>query len=51
MDWKVNCCPRMKGGERALKILTDLFHLIDPAEFNYTRGGLYPNLFDALPHV
>jgi len=49
MGWKVNCWARLKDGDRALRILTDLFTLIDPAEFNYSRGGLYPNLFDAHP--
>ena len=49
MGWKVNCWARLKDGDRALKILTDLFTLIDPAEFNYRQGGLYPNLFDAHP--
>lgn len=49
MGWKVNCWARLKDGDRALKILSDLVMLIDPAEFNYQRGGLYPNLFDAHP--
>jgi alpha-L-fucosidase 2 len=49
MGWKVNCWARLRDGDRALKILTDLFNLIDPVEFNYTHGGLYPNLFDAHP--
>jgi alpha-L-fucosidase 2 len=49
MGWKVNCWARLKDGDRALKILTDLFHLMDPTEVNYTHGGLYPNLFDAHP--
>lgn len=49
MGWKVNSWARLRDGERALKILTDLFTLIDPAEFNYSRGGIYPNLFDAHP--
>ena len=49
MGWKVNCWARLKDGDRALKILTDLFTLIDPADFNYRRGGLYPNMFDAHP--
>jgi alpha-L-fucosidase 2 len=49
MGWKVNSWARLKDGDRALKILSDLFTLIDPAVFNYTRGGLYPNLFDAHP--
>ncbi len=49
MGWKVNCWARLKDGDRAFKILTDLFTLIDPADFNYRRGGLYPNLFDAHP--
>ena len=49
MGWKVNCWARLKDGDRALKILTDLFTLIDPSDFNYRRGGLYPNMFDAHP--
>jgi len=49
MGWKVNSWARLKDGDRALKILTDLFTLIDPSDFNYQRGGLYPNLFDAHP--
>lgn len=49
MGWKVNCWARLKDGDRALKILTDLFTLINPTDFNYQRGGLYPNLFDAHP--
>jgi alpha-L-fucosidase 2 len=49
MGWKVNAWARLKDGDRALKILTDLFNLIDPAQSNYSRGGLYPNLFDAHP--
>ena len=49
MGWKVNCWARLKDGNRALKILTDLFNLIDPSESNYVHGGLYPNLFDAHP--
>jgi alpha-L-fucosidase 2 len=49
MGWKVNCWARLKGGDRAYKILGDLFNLIDPGESNYTHGGLYPNLFDAHP--
>lgn len=49
MGWKVNCWARLKDGDRAFKILTDLFTWIDPAAFNYSRGGLYPNLFAAHP--
>ena len=49
MGWKVNSWARLKDGDRALKILSALFNLIDPASFNYMRGGLYPNLFDAHP--
>lgn len=49
MGWKVNCWARLKDGERALKILADLITLIDPADYNYQRGGLYPNLFVAHP--
>ncbi len=49
MGWKVNSWARLGDGDRAAKILADLFTLIDPADFNYARGGLYPNLFDAHP--
>jgi len=49
MGWKVNCWARLKDGDRALKILSDLFTLIDPTDLNYQHGGLYPNMFDAHP--
>lgn len=49
MGWRVNCWARLKDGDRALKILTDLVTLVDPAEPNDQHGGLYPNLFDAHP--
>ncbi len=49
MGWKVNTWARLKDGDHALKILTALFTLIDPSAFNYSHGGLYPNLFDAHP--
>jgi alpha-L-fucosidase 2 len=49
MAWKVCCWARIRDGEHALRILANLFQLVDPGEFNYHQGGLYPNLFDAHP--
>jgi alpha-L-fucosidase 2 len=49
MAWKVCCWARFKDGEHALRILSNLFQLVDPADFNYYHGGMYPNLFDAHP--
>ncbi|MBN2394722.1 MAG: glycoside hydrolase N-terminal domain-containing protein [Anaerolineae bacterium] len=49
MAWKVNCWARLKDGDRAFKVLSQLFTPVDASEGNWQRGGVYPNLFDAHP--
>ena len=49
MAWKVNCWARLKDGDRAFKVLSQLFTPVDAREGNWERGGIYPNLFDAHP--
>ncbi len=49
MAWKVNCWARLKDGDRAFKVLSQLFTPVDADDVNYHRGGVYPNLFDAHP--
>ena len=49
MAWKVNCWARLRDGDRAFKVLSQLFTPVDAGDANYHRGGIYPNLFDAHP--
>ena len=49
MAWKVNCWARLKDGDRAFKVLSQLFTPVESDGTNYHRGGIYPNLFDAHP--
>ncbi|HNT73555.1 MAG TPA: glycoside hydrolase family 95 protein [Anaerolineae bacterium] len=50
MAWKVNCWARLKDGDRAFKVLSQLFTPVAAGDVNYQRGGgVYPNLFDAHP--
>jgi len=49
MAWKINLWARLKGGDRAHKILGNLLRLTDSSKTNFDRGGIYPNLFDAHP--
>ncbi|MBN7809951.1 glycoside hydrolase family 95 protein [Algoriphagus sp. H41] len=49
MGWKVNVWARLHDGDRALKLLTDLLHLVREGEAGTSRSGTYTNLFDAHP--
>jgi alpha-L-fucosidase 2 len=49
MAWKVNLWARMGEGDHAYKMLNSLFNLVEGDDFNYEKGGIYPNLFDAHP--
>ncbi len=49
MAWKVNCWARLKDGDRAFEVLSQLFTPVDAREVGWERGGVYPNLFDAHP--
>lgn len=49
MGWKVNVWARLRDGNHALKLITNLFSLVSEDDKNSSGGGLYPNLFDAHP--
>lgn len=50
MAWKINFWARLRDGDHAYKLLTDLLApAIDPSTGEATRGGTYPNLFCAHP--
>jgi alpha-L-fucosidase 2 len=50
MAWKVNFWARLRDGEHAYKLLTDLLTPCMQTGFNYVKGGgTYPNLFCAHP--
>lgn len=48
--WKINLWARLHDGDRAYKLMQNLFRLVGDTRVNYQNGGgLYPNLFDAHP--
>jgi len=49
MGWKVNFWARLKDGDHAYKIMTNLLRLTGSPKTEYRGGGMYPNLFDAHP--
>ncbi|MBL8064628.1 MAG: hypothetical protein JNM34_02095 [Chthonomonadaceae bacterium] len=50
MAWKVNFWARLGDGDRALKLLTDLWKPVSETGVDYQRGGgTYANLFCAHP--
>ena len=51
LGWKVNFWARMLDGNHALKILSNMLHLLpdDSRQSQYPEGRTYPNLFDAHP--
>lgn len=49
MGWKVNVWARLGDGNQALKLLTNLLHLVKEDDPNFAGSGSYPNLFDAHP--
>ena len=50
MAWKINFWARMRDGDHAHLLLTNLLKPAWSTATNYTRGGgVYPNLFDAHP--
>lgn len=46
MGWKINFWARMRDGDRAFRLLSNLLR---PASRTQGGGGVYPNLFDAHP--
>lgn len=49
MGWKINFWARMGDGNRALKIINNLFRYVEEDNIQTRGGGLYSNLFDAHP--
>ncbi|MFN8345352.1 MAG: glycoside hydrolase family 95 protein [Spirosomataceae bacterium] len=49
MGWKVNVWARLQDGDRALKLMTNLFKLLKTHTAHMQGGGTYPNLFCAHP--
>jgi len=50
MAWKINFWARMRDGDHAYRLLTNLLRPAWSTATSYTRGGgVYPNLFDAHP--
>jgi alpha-L-fucosidase 2 len=49
MGWKVNVWARLGDGNQALKLLTNLLHLVKEDDPEFAGSGSYPNLFDAHP--
>ncbi len=49
MGWKINVWARMRDGDHALKLITDLCTLVRENDNRSSGGGIYPNLFDACP--
>jgi alpha-L-fucosidase 2 len=48
--WKINLWARLHDGDRAHKLIGNLFRLVGDTRVNYQDGGgLYANLFDAHP--
>jgi alpha-L-fucosidase 2 len=48
--WKINLWARLHDGDRAYKLIGNLFRLVGDTRMNYQDGGgLYGNLFDAHP--
>ena len=49
MGWKTNIWARMRDGDQALELITNLLTLVRENDERFTGGGSYPNLFDAHP--
>jgi alpha-L-fucosidase 2 len=49
MGWKINFWARMFDGDRAWKIINNLFNYVEEGNPKYNGSGLYTNLFDAHP--
>jgi len=49
LAWKINLWARFRDGDRALNLISNLLQLVKGDGYDYHKGGVYPNLFDAHP--
>jgi alpha-L-fucosidase 2 len=50
LAWKVNAWARLRDGDHAFRLLSNLLHLVEENSVAYSGGGgVYANLFDAHP--
>jgi alpha-L-fucosidase 2 len=49
MGWKMSLWARLRDGDRAYRLVQQLFNLTNEMEVRVQGGGLYPNLFAAHP--
>lgn len=49
MAWKINFWARLLDGDRAVGLIRNMLTLVESSETDFTRGGVYANLFDAHP--
>lgn len=49
LAWKINLWARFGDGNRALRLIDDVFNLVREEKGAVTGGGIYPNLFGAHP--
>ena len=49
LAWKVNAWARLRDGDHAFRLLSNLLHLVEQTGVHVTGGGVYANLFDAHP--
>ncbi|UKS28233.1 glycoside hydrolase family 95 protein [Paenibacillus sp. HWE-109] len=49
LAWKINLWARFRDGNRALRLIDDVFNLVREEKGAVTGGGVYPNLFGAHP--
>ncbi len=49
MGWKTNIWARLRNGDQAIEVLTNLLRLVREDDVQYSGGGSYPNMFDAHP--
>jgi len=47
--WKINWWARLRDGDHAYQLISDLLKYVDGSKGNGSAGGTYPNFFDAHP--
>jgi alpha-L-fucosidase 2 len=49
LAWKINAWARLRDGDHAFRLLSNLLRLVDGTATSVQGGGVYANLFDAHP--